>query len=162
LGRTEEVHPMTRRKAVTGKLVKAANVTIKVIRVLLTPATFSLLRIDADKQKKTVAAFVRALIDDHLAERKVTEKQQAATALVSQVWEAVRAQPFRPFTIKLVDGRNHTVNDPDRVRIIPSGREHLFVAGAEGIHQIDPLLIADVATGESESPDRQPDNLDGT
>ncbi len=62
----------------------------------------------------------------------------------NQVREAVRAQPFVPFIIHLADGRTFDVPHPEFVAVSPNGRELLFVADDQGIHQFDMLLVAEI------------------
>jgi hypothetical protein len=67
-------------------------------------------------------------------------------AAANQVREAVKAQPFRPFVVRLVDGRSYRIPHPDFAMLSPWGRELLFVGDDAGIHQIDVLLIVEIET----------------
>ncbi len=67
-------------------------------------------------------------------------------ATPNQVREVVRAQPFVPFVIHLADGRKFDVRHPEFVAVAPNGRELLFVADDQGIHQFEMLLVAEIET----------------
>jgi hypothetical protein len=67
-------------------------------------------------------------------------------ATFNQIREAVRAQPFQPFILRLADGRSYQVNHPEFVAVSPNGRELLFVADDQGIHQIEMLLVLEIET----------------
>jgi hypothetical protein len=77
-------------------------------------------------------------------------------ATANQVREAIKAQPFRPFLVRLVDGRSYQVPHPDFAMLSPVGRELLFVGDDAGIHQINVLLIVEVETPATPSPQPQP------
>jgi hypothetical protein len=66
-------------------------------------------------------------------------------AMLNQVRDAMHRQPFRPFTLYLVDGRSYLVPHPDFVAIpmSPRGRD-LTVYDADGSHMIDMSLIGDL------------------
>ena len=64
----------------------------------------------------------------------------------NQIREAIKAQPFQPFEIRLSDGRSHTVNHPEFAMVSPDGMELLFVADDQGIHQIYVPLITEIET----------------
>ena len=106
-----------------------------------------------------MAALTRTLIEEFLSGEKVIMNQRAIERM-GQVWEATRAQPFRPFVLKLADGRNYSISRPDSIRVTPSGRERLSVADQNGIHHIDPLTIVAFETPESHSPPSQPDGVE--
>ncbi len=57
-------------------------------------------------------------------------------AISNQVREAIGAVPFRPFVVRLSDGRSHKVEHPEFAMLAPSGMELLFVGDDQGIHQI--------------------------
>ncbi len=63
----------------------------------------------------------------------------------NQVRDAMQRQPFRPFTLYLVDGRSYLVGHPDFIAIpmSPRGRE-LTVYDADGSHLIDMGLVVEV------------------
>jgi len=53
------------------------------------------------------------------------------------------AQPFRPFLIKLADGRAFRVNHPEVVSSSLNGRE-LVVHDEDGMHLLEMLLVAEM------------------
>jgi predicted HicB family RNase H-like nuclease len=61
---------MPRKTSETGKPTDAAGTELKSVRVELTPSVHRALRIEAAKQDLSMAAYVRGLIEDHLAKRK--------------------------------------------------------------------------------------------
>ena len=67
-------------------------------------------------------------------------------ATKNQIQEAVKAQPFRPFLLRLADGRNYRVDHPEFAMLSPNGMELLFVADDQGIHQICTPLIVEIET----------------
>jgi hypothetical protein len=66
-------------------------------------------------------------------------------ATANQIREVVRAQPFRPFIIHLANGRTFDVPHPEFVAVA-RGRELLFIADDDGIHQFDMRLVAEIET----------------
>jgi hypothetical protein len=66
-------------------------------------------------------------------------------AMLNQIRDAMHRQPFRPFTLYLVDGRTYLVRHPDFIAIpmSPRGRD-ITVHDAEGSHMIDMALIVEV------------------
>jgi hypothetical protein len=150
---------MVRRKSPWGKLLDHNNVVVKGVRVELAPSVHAHLQREATKRKLTVAALTRILIEDFLAGEKAILNRRAID-LMGQVWEATRAQPFRPFLLKLSDGRNYNISHADSIRVTPSGRERLSVADPNGIHHIDPVTIVAFETLESPSPSSQQDGVE--
>ncbi|MGO9600878.1 MAG: hypothetical protein ACLP7Q_23095 [Isosphaeraceae bacterium] len=78
---------------------------------------------------------------------------------LNQFTQAIRRQPFRPFRLVLVDGREFRVDHPEfaarpRTRGSPRrrGREVTFYAGDNTQHFIDARLIAEVVTETVEEP----------
>ena len=67
-------------------------------------------------------------------------------ATLSQVRNPVVRRPFRPFLIRLGDGRTYSVRHPELVAVSPRGRELVFVGDDEGIHEIDMMLVAGIET----------------
>ena len=65
-------------------------------------------------------------------------------ATSNQVREAAIAQPFRPFLVRLADGRHYRVDHPELAMLSPHGMKLLFVADDEGIHQIYVPLIVEI------------------
>jgi hypothetical protein len=66
-------------------------------------------------------------------------------AMLNQVRDAMHRQPFRPFTLYLVDGRSYLVRHPDFISIpvSPRGRD-LTVHDDDGSHMIDMGLIVEL------------------
>jgi hypothetical protein len=62
--------------------------------------------------------------------------------------EAIRRQPFQPFTIRLADGRSMPVSHPEYVAV---GTRLAIVVGPDDSSVVEPLLIAslDYATPET-------------
>ncbi len=54
----------------------------------------------------------------------------------SQVREVIQAQPFRPFIVRLADGRNYQIDHPELAMLGPGNMDMLFVSGDEAIHLI--------------------------
>ena len=81
-------------------------------------------------------------------------------AALDQVRMAMHAQPFRPFTLRLVDGTSYVVTHPDFIAIPPTqrGREVTFYAAANGsgpeeytTHWIDLGLVMEVIVPSEQS-----------
>jgi hypothetical protein len=64
----------------------------------------------------------------------------------NQVREAIKAQPFRPFILRLADGRSYKVDHPEFAMLARTGMELVFVADDQGIHQIYVPLIVEIET----------------
>jgi hypothetical protein len=66
-------------------------------------------------------------------------------ATVEQIRKAMQSQPFRPFTVYLVDGRTYTVKHPDFIAVPSSPRGREFVIyDDQGSHYLDLGLIVEV------------------
>jgi hypothetical protein len=52
-------------------------------------------------------------------------------------------QPFRPFLVKLADGRQFIVRRPELISCDLSGRE-MFIHDEEGTHYLEMFLVADM------------------
>jgi predicted HicB family RNase H-like nuclease len=65
---------MPRSKSKSGKPINAAGVELKSIRLELDPATHKALRVEAANHDKSMAAFVRTLVEDYFAKRKGSGK----------------------------------------------------------------------------------------
>ena len=61
-----------------------------------------------------------------------------------QIREVIKAQPFRPFTLRLADGRSYSVSHPEFAMVAPSGMDLVFVGGDEAIHMIYVPLIVEI------------------
>jgi hypothetical protein len=64
-------------------------------------------------------------------------------ATLNQVRAALRNQPFRPFKVKLADGRTFFVPHPELCSMDPRGRE-LVIHDDEGMSLIEMGLVAEV------------------
>ena len=61
-----------------------------------------------------------------------------------QFRSTLRQQPFRPFTIRMADGRTFDVPHPDFVAQSPSGRTVIVVQTDESYSVLDLLLMTEV------------------
>jgi hypothetical protein len=64
-----------------------------------------------------------------------------------QVRELLRAQPFRPFTIHLPEGRTVQVVHHDFALLSPDGRTLLAYGPDSSFNMIDVMLIASIHVG---------------
>jgi hypothetical protein len=63
--------------------------------------------------------------------------------------EWVNANPFRPFTLRLTDGRACQVPARDFVSLSPSGRTVVvYTSDGEGVRLLDVALITEIETTE--------------
>ena len=71
-------------------------------------------------------------------------------ATIEQVRDAMHTQPFRAFTVKLVDGQSYTVKHPDFISVptSPRGRD-LVIHDDKGTHRIDLNLVVEVHVPEA-------------
>jgi len=60
------------------------------------------------------------------------------------------AQPFRPFLIKLADGRSFRVNHPEVAACSLNGRE-LVIYDEAGMHLLELLLVAEMVHAPAEA-----------
>ncbi len=63
---------------------------------------------------------------------------------IDQLRAAYNAQPFRPFTIHLADGRELPVLSREFIFTVPSGRTIIVVQPDDTTNIIDMLLITDL------------------
>jgi hypothetical protein len=75
--------------------------------------------------------------------------QTGKTAEVRMTKEAVKeyleATPFRPFTVRLTDGRPCEVPARDFAHLAPNGRTLVvFTAGGDGVRVIDVALVTEM------------------
>jgi hypothetical protein len=61
---------------------------------------------------------------------------------VAAIQEVLHRQPFRPFTLRLADGRTVTVPHPDFVAVSP--RTVIVIQSDESFSILEPLLIASI------------------
>ena len=64
-----------------------------------------------------------------------------------QVRAAMRAQPFRPFHVKLADGRTFRIDHPEFIAVSPNGRE-MVIYDDEGMNLIGMLRVVEVRAAE--------------
>jgi len=62
----------------------------------------------------------------------------------------LRLQPFRPFTIRVADGRAFRVSHPDFVAQSPSGRTIVVFQNDESYSLLDLLLVSELEVHASE------------
>lgn len=67
---------------------------------------------------------------------------------IDQLRQVVKAEPFRPFTISLADGRRMSVPHPEFVWVPPKAARTFYVAG-EGDSEsiVDLLLVTSIDFG---------------
>jgi hypothetical protein len=65
----------------------------------------------------------------------------------TQVRTMQTAQPFRPFLIKLADGRHFEVRHPENVACSVNGRE-MTVYDDDGMHLLEMLLVVELTPAE--------------
>jgi hypothetical protein len=63
---------------------------------------------------------------------------------IEQLRSAHRAAPFRPFTIRMADGRTFSVDHPDFLSMSPSGRTVIVYHPDESHSIVDLLLMTEI------------------
>lgn len=58
-----------------------------------------------------------------------------------QLKATIRQQPFRPFTIRMVDGRTFAVSHPDFVMVSPTGRTAILFEPDDSYRVVDLMLM---------------------
>lgn len=58
-----------------------------------------------------------------------------------QLKATIRQQPFRPFTIRMVDGRSFAVTHPDFVIVSPTGRTAIVFEPDDSYSVVDLMLM---------------------
>ncbi len=59
--------------------------------------------------------------------------------------ERVTAAPFRPFSVRLTDGRSYPVPGPDYASVSPNGRLlTIYTDGGNGVKILDVALITEI------------------
>jgi hypothetical protein len=73
---------------------------------------------------------------------------------LAQIKDTVRAQPFRPFTMRLVDGRQFVVPHPEFLFIPPNMRHTVLLANrdTEAVTILDSIMIASISFDEPPLP----------
>lgn len=70
------------------------------------------------------------------------------TMTIDRLREAIRQQPFKPFTILVADGREYRVPSPELVLIAPHATRTFVVAhGDEDYTILDLLLVSGIEFG---------------
>ena len=70
--------------------------------------------------------------------------------IIEQFRAVLHDQPFRPFTIRMADGRSFEVVHPDFVAQSQSGRTVIVIQPDDSYSVLDPLLMSElqVANGQ--------------
>jgi hypothetical protein len=71
---------------------------------------------------------------------------------VDQIRLAREANPFRPFTVHLADGRSHRVPHRDYLSMSPGGRTVIVYESDEAGHILDSLLITELSLDKPPAP----------
>lgn len=61
-----------------------------------------------------------------------------------QLKAPLRQQPFRPFTIRMVEGRSFTVAHPDWVIVSPTGRTAILFEPDDSHSIVDLMLMSEL------------------
>ncbi len=61
-----------------------------------------------------------------------------------------RAQPFRPFTLHLADGRQVRVQHPELMALSPTGRGAVVYGRDGALEIIDVMLVTSLETGNGQ------------
>jgi hypothetical protein len=67
---------------------------------------------------------------------------------ISEIREVLRAQPFRPFTVHLADGREFPIEHVDFLLISRSERSIIVADLAGGWEIIDPVMVTSMTMSE--------------
>ncbi len=59
----------------------------------------------------------------------------------AELKSTIGQQPFRPFTIRMVDGRSFTVTHPDFVMVSPTGRTAIIFEPDDSYSVVDLMLM---------------------
>jgi hypothetical protein len=72
---------------------------------------------------------------------------------IDQFRNTLRLQPFRPFKIRMADGRSFEVSHPDFIAQSPSGRTVIVFQPDESYSVLDLLLMSEleVSAGNSQA-----------
>lgn len=72
---------------------------------------------------------------------------------VEQLRSIQLAQPFRPFTLHMGDGRAFFVKHPDYISRSPSGRTVIVYGDADSFGVLDMLLVTEIEVHGSGKPE---------
>jgi hypothetical protein len=78
-----------------------------------------------------------------------------------QVRNAMHRQPFRGFTVRLVDGRSFHIKHPDFISVSEQARGRHIVIHDKGTHHLDLLLIVEVEEPEDTMAPASPAKSEG-
>lgn len=68
-----------------------------------------------------------------------------------QLKTTIRQQPFRPFTIRMVDGRSFTITHPDFVMVSPTGRTAILFEPDDSYRVVDLMLMNELEVPATKS-----------
>ena len=66
---------------------------------------------------------------------------------VQQLRAAIQASPFRPFTIRMADGRSFDIHHPDFLLLTPGGRTAFACRSEEEFSIVDVMLMTEIEFG---------------
>lgn len=72
--------------------------------------------------------------------------------------DAIKAVPFRPFRMRLADGRELAVEHPDYILIAPNNREVVVYSKEGRMSIVEPLLIVSLERVPPEQATEVPDS----
>lgn len=75
---------------------------------------------------------------------------------VDQLWNVLKAEPFRPFVIHLTNGRAFRVKHPELVSPSQTGRTLIIWGSGESFDVVDGLHVADIEVPNGKSSRRRP------
>jgi len=65
--------------------------------------------------------------------------------------ERIQAAPFRPFAVRLTDGRSYAIPGPDYASVSPNGRLlTIYTDGGNGVKILDVALITEIEAAEAD------------
>ena len=72
-----------------------------------------------------------------------------------QIRQLHRAQPFKPFRLRLADGNEYNVKHPEFLMITRSGRTIVLATSDDAVEIIDALLVASIQVANGQHEDAQ-------
>lgn len=75
---------------------------------------------------------------------------------MNELREALRRQPFRPFSVHVADGREFLVEHPDFLLISPTERSFVIAQLTGGYEIIDPMLVTSLSVLEPQGGSGRP------
>jgi hypothetical protein len=75
---------------------------------------------------------------------------------IAGIRDAINRQPFRPFQLRLADGRAALVNHPDFIMISPNNRRIAVYAPDDSMSIIEPLLVVSIDYPAESTPNPPP------